>query len=168
MSDGVAFKNRPGTRVCKGCGERLDLESFPVDGHGCRSYKCKQCWYARQRELRKLKPEVYRQHDKNRKNTKERKEKDRDKRFGLMPGQFDRMMLEQGGRCAICREPEKIFDIRTGVSRSLAIDHDHASGAVRGLLCHSCNISLGHFGDDAERLWAAIEYLLRSKHEDSD
>lgn len=58
----------------------------------------------------------------------------------------------QHGRCAICQEertPEQLF-----------IDHDHASGRVRGLLCPSCNTGLGNFKDDVKRLEKARSYLL--------
>lgn len=64
------------------------------------------------------------------------------------------LMLEQGGKCAVCGcapDPE----------RALAIDHDHATGEVRGLLCTRCNLGLGYFGDDPARLLAARDYLLR-------
>ncbi|MFE5621705.1 endonuclease VII domain-containing protein [Streptomyces virginiae] len=42
-----------------------------------------------------------------------------------------------------------------------SIDHNHATGAVRGVLCHSCNLALGHFKDDPERLLRAARYLTR-------
>jgi hypothetical protein len=57
----------------------------------------------------------------------------------------------QDHRCAVCREP-------VGVDR-LHVDHDHATGEFRGLLCHLCNRGLGHFGDSPERLDAAAVYL---------
>jgi hypothetical protein len=41
----------------------------------------------------------------------------------------------------------------------LVVDHDHNTGAVRGLLCHSCNTGLGHLGDSVETLARALDYL---------
>lgn len=61
------------------------------------------------------------------------------------------MYLEQGGCCAICGEPE-------GKDR-LVVDHDHTTGKVRGLLCRTHNVGLGHFGDSTALLQAAINYL---------
>lgn len=62
------------------------------------------------------------------------------------------MAIRQGGRCAICRrEPEQ--------GRRLAVDHDHATGEVRGLLCKACNTALGMFRDDVASLARAIGYL---------
>lgn len=61
------------------------------------------------------------------------------------------MMAEnQDWACKICgRIPEG----------KLHVDHCHTSGNIRGLLCGGCNVGLGHFNDDLERLAAAIEYL---------
>lgn len=56
------------------------------------------------------------------------------KRYGITIADFDLRLAEQGGRCAVCRE---IF-----VSRP-HVDHDHASGVVRGLLCAACNLGVG-------------------------
>lgn len=73
--------------------------------------------------------------------------------YRLRPDDYWRMHENQGGCCALCGEPER------GKRGMLHVDHDHATGSVRGLLCHHCNVALGHFRDDPDRLQAAIDYL---------
>ena len=80
------------------------------------------------------------------------------KRYDITPEQWDAMFARQGGRCAICSTAAP-----GGVANRLHVDHDHDTGEVRGLLCHSCNKGIGHLGDDAERVYAAAIYL-RDKH----
>jgi hypothetical protein len=63
------------------------------------------------------------------------------------------LLAAQGGRCAIC------VGEWTGHHIAPHIDHDHATGKVRGLLCVNCNNGLGRFGDDPRRLRAAAQYL---------
>lgn len=74
--------------------------------------------------------------------------------YGITPEQYDTMLAEQGGGCAICGVE---FAHRGGAR--LAVDHCHETGAVRGLLCSNCNQGLGKFGDDPERLDRAGMYL---------
>jgi hypothetical protein len=75
---------------------------------------------------------------------------------GLTPEDFEAMMIAQEGRCAICgSEDPKHW------SGKFSIDHDHQTMVVRGLLCSECNRGMGHFGDDADRLFAAANYLKR-------
>lgn len=64
-------------------------------------------------------------------------------RHGLTTDDYSRLVECQGGACAICRRPEKA--IRLGKTMRLAVDHDHESGRVRGLLCMRCNTDLGIF-----------------------
>jgi hypothetical protein len=59
------------------------------------------------------------------------------KLYGITVQDYDRMLKKQDGVCLICKRPEK--------NRKLAVDHDHETGAVRGLLCTSCNNTLGWF-----------------------
>ena len=75
-------------------------------------------------------------------------------KFGITPADYDAMLKAQGGTCAICGT----LDPGRG-SPYFHVDHCHATNVVRGLLCNSCNIALGHFKDDVQRLAAAIEYL---------
>lgn len=77
------------------------------------------------------------------------------RRYGMDPEQYDRLMEQQGNRCPICERP-------FGSGRMPAIDHDHGSGRVRGLLCGECNLGLGKFRDDQAALKRAVEYLARS------
>lgn len=79
--------------------------------------------------------------------------------YGLTPETYDQMSESQDGCCAICRLPERGVDQRTGNPRKLAVDHDHKSFKVRGLLCMRCNQALGCLEDDEGRLRAAIAYL---------
>lgn len=74
--------------------------------------------------------------------------------YGLTFEQYDAMLLEQNGACAICGKVEKHSS--KGV---LSIDHDHKSGKIRGLLCDTCNRGLGHFYDNVSLLHNAIKYL---------
>jgi Recombination endonuclease VII len=85
---------------------------------------------------------------------------------GLSVEQYDQLLSDQGGICAICGGPQ------TSYSRLFFdIDHDHecCPGAktcgkcIRGLLCHPCNMGLGAFRDKPETLQAAIEYLQKRR-----
>jgi hypothetical protein len=58
--------------------------------------------------------------------------------YGITPEQYDEMLSAQGGTCAICAAPPR-------PSRRLAVDHDHQTGKIRGLLCGLCNVSLGRY-----------------------
>ena len=72
--------------------------------------------------------------------------------YGITVEQYDEMLASQGGVCAVCgREPRD--DI------SLHVDHDHETGAIRGLLCFRCNNSLGDLGDDPDLLRRAAAYI---------
>ena len=76
------------------------------------------------------------------------------KKYGLTHEAYDRCLAEQGGVCAICRKACQMH-------HRLSVDHDHDTGRVRGLLCHSCNTGLGKFGDSLLTLEAACAYLKR-------
>lgn len=77
--------------------------------------------------------------------------------FGITLEQYNEMFERQGGVCAICKKPETWL-YRDKV-RALAVDHDHETGRVRGLLCGNCNRAIGQMLDDPERLRRAADYL---------
>lgn len=79
------------------------------------------------------------------------------KQYGVTQKQYEAMEAAQNGLCAICRQPETIM--YKDVLCRLVVDHDHKTDKIRGLLCRACNIALGNFRDDPERLRRAINYL---------
>lgn len=68
---------------------------------------------------------------------------------GVTQEQFDEMFVRQDGRCAICRQKNRLF-----------VDHDHKTGKARGLLCSRCNLGIGHFRDSPFLLANAISYVV--------
>lgn len=79
--------------------------------------------------------------------------------FGLTGEDYTAMSVRQGNVCAICEQPETAIHHKTGEPRALAVDHNHKTGAVRGLLCRDCNLGLGLFEDDRDILARAQAYL---------
>lgn len=71
---------------------------------------------------------------------------------------YNELYKKQGGRCAICKRTLDEINKNKTHTR-FCIDHDHATGEIRGLLCNHCNLGLGYFCDDRYNLAQAIEYL---------
>lgn len=98
----------------------------------------------------------------NKNNPDKVKHGDLKKRFGISLATYQKMLIEQGNVCRICGNPETIIDNRTQQIRALAVDHNHKTGIVRGLLCMGCNQGIGNFKEEISRLQKAIEYLERN------
>lgn len=77
--------------------------------------------------------------------------------FGISLDQYNEMLVFQKHSCALCLTHQDDLNLK------LAVDHDHATGQIRGLLCGSCNTGLGLFKDSIFRLDAAIKYLGKLK-----
>lgn len=73
--------------------------------------------------------------------------------YGLTEDQLAARKVDQGCVCAICGEHRG----------ALVVDHDHQTGAIRGLLCHQCNRGLGMLGDSVDSITAALAYLMTSQ-----
>ena len=74
---------------------------------------------------------------------------ERQRRYSISQADYDHIVAEQQGGCAICQ----------AITASLAVDHHHDTGAVRGLLCSNCNVALGMLADNPLLLARAAEYL---------
>jgi hypothetical protein len=140
------------TKKCSDCGSEKPLEEFPPHSLkngtlGYRSY-CRECKRTRWREWAK---------------TSEGKATKRRGRlriaFGITEEDYQRMHADQKAVCAICGQPETKVH-HAGTPLKLSVDHNHTTGAVRSLLCSSCNVGLGSFFDDPSRLIEAARYLI--------
>jgi hypothetical protein len=140
-----------GTRVCRTCDERKSMAEF----HWAASKKhrtrvCKPCVHARQAVLIAKRKE---QGDPLFRADRLRRE------YGLTPGAVAAMRETQGGACAICEKPFR----DEPVGERMHIDHCHETGHVRALLCHNCNLGLGHFRDNEELMLKAVAYLTQHR-----
>ena len=135
-----------GLRTCSKCGEEKPLTDYYKTGKGDNRHgSCKACFKKRV--------------EANRPDAETRKDYYLQKGFGITLEEYSEKLNDQGGTCAICNCPPPINQRK----RYLAVDHDHDTGAVRGLLCDSCNRGLGLLGDNLSTLQNAIDYLR--KHE---
>lgn len=74
-------------------------------------------------------------------------------KYGITLEEYNKLLTSQNNACAICKSSGD------ECGRALAIDHDHLTGKIRGLLCSKCNISLGNINDNIEILETMIQYL---------
>ena len=140
-------------KKCGKCGQMLPLAEFhkstkASDGH--QSW-CKACnrektneWRARNREHVNKYAADWRAQNKEAIAGYKRRLK-----YDITDDQFNDLRDAQAGKCAICARQMEFA----------CVDHCHSTGEVRGLLCASCNIAIGHMKDDPGRLRAAAAYL---------
>ena len=146
-------------RNCKKCGQ--DNRSPSGNCRACsRDYTNK--WRQKNKEaiLQRQRERYYRNWDLLKARRKERYTYNRGhvlERYGITPQEYDQRLAAQEGVCAICGKYETAK--QNGHIRALAVDHDHKTGKVRGLLCHRCNHGLGCFRDNLYNLIKAIHYL---------
>jgi hypothetical protein len=81
----------------------------------------------------------------------------RKREYKLLDGDYEQMLAEQNGLCAICQKPEtkKV----NGRVVELSVDHNHITGEIRKLLCQKCNLMIGYSMEDPGTLEAAAKYL---------
>lgn len=144
-------------RCCR-CGEDKPLEDFHRDAGRAngRTVYCKACRLSPEsRARRAAQTREWRLNNREKALASYRKQ-DLKRHFDMTPEQYDALLAEQDGKCAICRCDQ------CATGRRFAVDHNHETGAVRGLLCTNCNQGIGHFQEDPEVLHAAIAYVQRS------
>jgi hypothetical protein len=129
-----------GFKWCPDCAEVKPLAEFPKTRATVSGYYtyCKPCHNARGKVSKEKVGGSRTYHLK--------------RRYGITAEDAEAMLAEQGGVCAIC-----------SVMPAEHVDHDHATGAVRQLLCFNCNGGLGQFKDDPDVLRAAADYVERHR-----
>ena len=85
------------------------------------------------------------------------------KRFGITPEEYEKLLVGQKSVCLICSKIGTSKSKKGGKLYKLAVDHNHNTGKIRGLLCSKCNIGLGNFNDDVSLLEKAKQYILENR-----
>ncbi|GGU54675.1 endonuclease domain-containing protein [Streptomyces lavendofoliae] len=129
-------------RTCWTCDERKPADEFYRQGKG-RLRHCKACVRQKDRDRYKATNGKDRVFDQSLRRL-----------YGITIDQYRAKEAEQQGRCGLCRCIPQ-------TDRRMHVDHDHATGKLRDLLCHHCNLLLGNAQDSVERLRQAIAYLDR-------
>lgn len=81
-------------------------------------------------------------------------------KYGITTDDQKKMLSSQKNRCKICGKHKKDCFLPTkGGRKGLMVDHDHATGLVRGLICINCNYMLGHAKDNPLIILSAFKYL---------
>lgn len=162
-------------RVCRICGQEKSVNEFRKGERGKPGTVCKPCAAERLREWRRRNPEwrakeaerrradtdyQERRRKYNRDRYYGREEWTRDLRlrraFGITLEQYRELEAKQGGVCAICGQKCKS-------GRDLAVDHDHRTDEIRGLLCMNCNRAIGWLQEDPELIEKAARYVRENR-----
>lgn len=126
-------------KTCKICETQKEKSEFYINE---KSFRCKECEKARKRKERTIRDH----HHMDRKKMLKY-------HYGITPEDYVNMLHKQKGVCAICGQDNPVH------RGNMCVDHSHTTGKVRGLLCHTCNITLGYMKDDVNLLLNAIRYL---------
>ena len=120
-------------------------------------YRCKGCASEHHKEYNKLHPNKKRGPNRYKGMTGAQYARLwRLKRYGISLAQFDAMLEAQDGKCAVCGSTSP-----GGKHGRFAVDHNHATGVVRGLLCWMCNAAIGMLRDSPDAAAGAARYLTK-------
>ncbi len=141
----IDFVNK--TRQCTKCEEWKPWDKFSTNG-GRKPYphsRCNVCTLEMHRQKKRNNPALY---------AANQRRNDLKTKYGITVDQYEEMLKSQGYCCKICLS--KTSGRKSGV---FLVDHDHNTGNVRALLCARCNVGLGNFDEDIERLRRVILYI---------
>lgn len=156
------------SKICTRCKNEESLSNFhrdkaSIDGHmgWCKpcQLKANKIWKMENRDRVKKESSDYSKSNREKINARRRERHSQNpsirrhghirRTYGLSVEEYESLLKSQDGKCAICRRESKLH-----------VDHNHANGKVRALLCFACNTGLGMFDDDPKLLAMANAYLL--------
>lgn len=126
-------------KLCSGCGHHLNPNEFYLrSGKGSRRARCWKC------------------------NSNQYRNNVLKREYGITLDEFNVMLEQQNGVCAICFKAETERRSKKNGLRSLCVDHNHSTGKIRGLLCRKCNTAISLLGDNINGIRAAVNYLEKT------
>lgn len=125
-------------KKCSKCKQPKEISQFGNPANKTISTYCKVC----QKKINKEKKIINR-------------EKLLKTNYNMSLKQYNEIFVKQNGCCAICKKHQSELSI------TLAVDHNHETGKIRGLLCQNCNRALGHFQDNINTMQNAILYIKK-------
>lgn len=134
-------------QICRVCKQTKEIQEYGFHKRN-KKYKtqCKEC--ARKESA------LYRQKNRE-KYLKTQSSTQLKQRYGITLSEYEEKVKNQQNKCAICKTENPSY----GHVKRFSVDHCHATGRVRGLLCTRCNKGIGFFKDDINLLSQAIQYL---------
>jgi hypothetical protein len=132
--------------TCRDCGKERT---------GSSPYRCIDCQTEYVRQWR-----ANRSPEKSEADRLSQRANDLFRKYGLTQEQFNTMWSEQDGKCAIC-DRELVLSMGRSDNKDghAHVDHNHETGAIRGILCNHCNVGMGYFFDSKDFLLAAVDYI---------
>lgn len=160
-------------KVCTKCNIEKSTSEYGVDksNRGGYRYECKVCYNARSREYARNNKELIKVRNAAKAEARqayyqspagiESSRRAHLKRmYNITLEEYNKMSDTQDHKCAICGGEEMNYK-----NKVLCVDHNHITGEIRGLLCGTCNIAIGHFKDNIRLLEQGIQYLNRYNNE---
>ena len=138
-------------KTCSRCKEEKPLDSFGkrADRPGKYRSECREC-YNKDKDVSKYN-ERYKDYRRNWHLLKY---------YDITLEDYNQMFADQQGKCGCCGIHQ------SECKKSFAVDHDHDTMEVRGLLCDACNLGIGKLGDNIEGLEKALRYLKNDSTQD--
>ena len=155
-------------KICSKCKNPKSILEFcnnkcNIDGLECW---CRECHKEKIRIKNQIRQRKYKETRKRYNDThkeqmsKQKAEKRLSTRYGITIEDYRVMQENQNGKCSICNKEQTRLN-RNNKPIRLAVDHDHKTGRIRGLLCYKCNSGIGYFNDNIELLSKPINYLTK-------